>query len=1062
MMRRIVGASLASRRIVLLVALALGLLGAWQYSNMSVDVVPEFTPPTVSVQTEALGLSAAEVEQMITVPLEQDLLNGVAYLDTIRSESVPGLSSIEMIFEKGTTLLKARQVVAERLTQAHALPQVSKPPQMLQPLSSTSRVMMVGFSSKTVSAIDLSVLAWWTIRPKLMGVPGVANVSIFGQRDQQLQVQIDPAKLKERGVSLDEVIRTTGNALWVSPLTFLEASTPGAGGFIDTANQRLGIQHLSPINTPADLAKVAMDTDDSRRLVLGDIANVVSDHQPLIGDAVFTDGPGVLLVIERFPDTPISGVTKGIDEALADMRPGLDGIEVDPFLFRPQAYVNEAVDNLTTVLIVGAIVGLVLLAGLFLDWRSALTSALAILGAVAVGWFVLFALDVTINSMVVAGLVLGLLIVVDDAVLGTSSLLTRLRTAEPETWDRKGNSNGEQTRITTLIRDVTIELRTPLLYGTVIIFVTLVPLFFMDGLSADSFLPPVALAYGLAVLSALVVALALVPALGLVLLSRGAAAPKQTALERWIERGYSRIGASIVAKPLVGAVAAVVALAVGVGVVTQLDANTVPSFKENDLVINWQAAPATSITEMQRITTLVNNELRGVPGVRKVASHVGRAITSDQLQTVSGGQLWVHVDPSADYGATRQQIEAVLLSYPGMRAELSTYTSQRLNAVVASDEEPVNVRIFGDDVQVLSEKAAEVDAMLQTVTGVTDIRVDAPVLEPTLAVKVDLAAAEKSGIKPGDVRRAAATLLQGIAVGSLFEQQKVFEVVVKGTPETRHSLTSIRELLIDSPSGEWVRLGDVADVALSQTPVAIHREASSRALDVVARISGRDRGAVRSEINEKLRAIKFPLSHHAELQGGFEDRKTAESRVWKLSLAAAIGVLLLLQASFASWRLAFMVLAILPLGVVGGLVTAAIDGDTLTLGSIAGLLGVLGLTARRSVLLVHRYDDPGREWPDEVRLAVVLAATRQQVVPTVLAGITTAGVFAPLLFLGDLPGGEIVRPLAVVVLGGLVTSALVTLLVLPSLYTWLLSHKQAKSDVVDDTDETVTSVTVGE
>src|SRR3954451_11787584 len=342
MLRWIVGTSMRARGFVVVVAVVLVGLGVWQAGAMRADALPEFTPPTVEIQTEALGLSAPEVEQLITVPLEQDLLAGVPWLDTMRSSSIPGLSSIELVLDPGTDLLRARQVVQERLTQAAGLPNVSGPPQMLQPLSSTSRVMMVRFSSTSVSPIELSVLARWTIRPKILGVPGVANVSIWGQRERQLQVQVDPDRLRAHGLTLDEVIETSGNALWASPLTFLEASTPGTGGFIDTAQQRLGIQHLQPISTADDLAKVPVDGGAARSIALGDVADVVEDHQPLIGDAVFTDRePGILLVIEEFPDANTVAVTSGLEGALDALRPGLSGVHLDPDVYRPAAYVER-------------------------------------------------------------------------------------------------------------------------------------------------------------------------------------------------------------------------------------------------------------------------------------------------------------------------------------------------------------------------------------------------------------------------------------------------------------------------------------------------------------------------------------------------------------------------------------------------------------------------------------------------------------------------------------------------------------------------------------------------
>ena len=338
------------KALVVVIAAAMLVVGFVQVDETDVDTLPEFLPPIVEVQTEALGLSAAEVEQLITVPLEADLLNGVAWLETIRSESMPGLSSVVMQFEEGTDLLRARQVVQERLTQAAGLPNVSRAPAMVQPLSSESRVMMVGLSSDDVSLIDMSVLARWTVRPFLVGVKGVANVSVWGQRERQLQVLVNPADLQEFGVTLQDIINTTGNALWVSPLSYLEASTPGVGGFIDGPNQRIGIQHVLSIKDPGDLASVAIE--EHEELTLGDVTTVVKDDQPLIGDAIVGDGPGLLLVIEKFPWANTVETTQAIDDALAEPAPGLTGIQVDSDLFRPASYVERSIDNVQTTAIV--------------------------------------------------------------------------------------------------------------------------------------------------------------------------------------------------------------------------------------------------------------------------------------------------------------------------------------------------------------------------------------------------------------------------------------------------------------------------------------------------------------------------------------------------------------------------------------------------------------------------------------------------------------------------------------------------------------------------------------
>ncbi|MCI0636240.1 MAG: efflux RND transporter permease subunit, partial [Actinobacteria bacterium] len=482
------------------------IFGITRVQEMPRDVLPEFKRVTVEIQSEALGLSAQEVESLITAPLEQDLLSGVAFLDFIRSESVPGLSKIEMIFEPGTDEGRARQVVNERLTQAFANPNVSSPPQMLQPLSSTSRVMMIGLESDDRSLIDLGVLARWTIRPALLAVPGVANVSVWGQREQQLQVKIDPARLQAAGVTLDQVVRTTGNSLWVSPLSFLEASTPGAGGFFDTQSPRIGVEHAQPIETAADLGQVPLEPnpgDDPGGPLprLGDVTTVVEDHQPLIGDAVFTDGPGLMVVVEKFPEANATEVTDELEDVLSSL--DLRGIDVDTSFFEPAEYIQDSSDNLRNVLVV-ALILLVLALGAFLfDLRSVFVALVAVVLSMSAAIVVLWLRDETLNSMVLAGLVLALVVVIDDAITTVDAIR------------RGGARNGavdDDASIARRFLGAVLAVRGPLTYGTAIALLLIVPILVLEG-EPGAFMPPLVLSYAGAVIVSLIVALTVTPAL---------------------------------------------------------------------------------------------------------------------------------------------------------------------------------------------------------------------------------------------------------------------------------------------------------------------------------------------------------------------------------------------------------------------------------------------------------------------------------------------------------------------------------------------------------------------
>jgi CzcA family heavy metal efflux pump len=1028
MMRWLVESSLKFRLLVVAVAAATMVVGAQRLREMPVDVLPEFVPPTVEIQTEALGLSAAETEQLITVPLEQDLLNGVAFLDDIRSESVPGLSRILLVFEPGTDIYRARQVVAERMTQAHALPHVSKPPHMLQPLSSTNRVMMVSLSSDEVSPLDTSVLARWTIVPRLVGVPGVANVSIWGQRERQLQIQVDPERLRDQNVSLLQVIETAGNALWVSPLTFVEASTPGTGGFIDTPNQRLGIQHLLPITTPAHLSQVRLEDEAGRKLQLGDVASVVEDHQPLIGDAVGGDEGDLLLVVEKFPEANALDVSRGVEEAIEAMQPGLGGVQFDTTVYRPASYIENAIDNLTLALIIGAILVLLLITAFFLQWRAGLIGAVAIPLPLIAAALVLDLLGTTMNAIILLGLVAALLLVIDDAIVDVESIQRRLR-------DR-----GEESTAT-LVSAAVLEVRRPALYATLIIALAVLPLVFFEGL-AGSFFPDLVGAFLLALLAAMVAALAVTPALSL-LLARGWGTGRQAALVTWLRGRYESVLSWVIVRNRAAYLAVGAVVVAALVAVPFLSHSLLPTFKESELLIRWNGPPGTSLPEMNRITGLASDELRSIPGVRNVGAHVGRAVTADQVVGVNSGELWVSIDPDSDYDATVADVRRVVAGYPGFSRDVQTFSKERIRQVLTGTDDDLTVRVYGEEPETLRAESEKVREALAGVDGVSDTQVKLPAEEPTLEVEVDLAAAQRNGIKPGDVRRAAATLLSGIQVGSLFEEQKVFDVVVWGTPETRNSLSSIQSLMIDTPEGGHVRLGEVADVRIAPNETVINREAVSRYLDVGASISGRDRGAVVDDVESRLHGMTFPIEYHAEVLAA---ETQPWSRVLAVAIAAAIGIFLLLQAFTGSWRVATLCFLTFPVAVAGGVLAVLVTGGTLSFGSIIGLFAVFGLAVRNGLQSVARFTRIERAEDEALEQEQLVPAAADRVAPILVTALAGALVMLVLAILGGNAGYELLRPLAIVVLGGLVTGTLVTLVVLPVFYLRFCSSPETAAE----------------
>jgi CzcA family heavy metal efflux pump len=1025
-MRWIIESSLKLRFLLVIIAAAIMFIGVTQLRDMPVDVLPEFTPPYVEVHTEALGLSAEEVEQLITVPLEQDLLNGVPWLEEIRSESIPGLSSVVMIFEPGTDIMRARQVVQERLTQSHQLPAVSKRPEMLQPLSATSRVMMIGLTSEELSNIQMSVLSRWTIRPRLLGVPGVANVVIWGQRERQLQVRVEPQRLDEHGVKLIDVIEAAGNSLWMSPLTFLDASIPGTGGFIDTANQRLEIRHVLPITTADTLAKVSFPGSDGQIKLLDDVAEVVEDHQPLIGDAIVDGGPGLLLIVEKFPSANTLEVTRGVEEALKELQPGLAGLEMDTTVFRPATFIESSIDNLTRALIIGSVLVVVVLVAFLYSWRSALISAVVIPLSLITAALVLFLLGATMNTMVLAGLVLALGVIVDDAIIDAHNIRQRLRQR------RQGGSSASPAAI---ILGASQEVRSAIIYATLILALVIVPLFFIGGLFG-ALLKPLAVSYLVALVTSMVVALTVTPALALILFSKGSPGRRESPLVRWLRRGYEAVLAWIIHTPRWAYAAFGIIVVLSLLTVPWLGLSTLPSFKENDLLVRWEGMPGTSHPEMARITTRAVHELKSIPQVRNVNAHVGRAIMSDQVSNVESGEIWVSLDPRADYDASVAAVERVVGGYPGLSTEVQTYLKEIVGEVPRI-EDSIVVRIYGQDLGILHSKAEELRQGLAGIEGIVGSRVETQVEKPQVRIQVDLGAAQEHGIKPGDVRRAAATLLQGMQVGALFEEQKVFEVVVWSVPETRHSLSDVRQLLVDLPVGDGrVRLGEVADVRIAPSPNVIKHEAVSRYIDVGVNVQGRDVDSIVGDIERAIQGLALPLEYHAEVKGAAlaQGQALQGPAFIGLAVAVAIGVFFLLHAALGNWRMAAMAFVTLPLALAGGLLAVFLSGSTVALGSLLGFLVVFGIAARNGIMLIRHYQYLEREEGEPFGSGLILLGTRERFAPILLTSVATMLAVLPLVVLGNVPGYEIVHPMAIFILGGVVTAALLNLFIIPPLY----------------------------
>ena len=1013
MMTWLISASLRARLLVLASGIAMIVLGLRVVQQAPMDVFPEFAPPLVEIQTEAPGLSTEEVEGLITVPLE-NAVNGVPWLKTVRSKTVLGLSSVVLIFEEGTDLMRARQLVQERVAiAAPKLPLTARPPVLLPPLSSTSRALKIGISSTNLSQMEMSELALWTIRPRLMAVPGVANVAIWGQRDRQYQVLVDPERLRMHGVSLDAVVRAAGDAALVS-----------AGGFIDTPNQRLPVRHLAPIVTIEDLAQTVVRFTNGVPLRIGDVAEVVMGHPAPIGDAVINDGPGLLLIVEKQPWGNTLEVTHKVEAALDLLRPGLVGLEIDSAIFRPATFIEMSLDNLSHALWMGCLLVVIILMGFLFDWRTALISVSAIPMSLMAAALVLHWRGGTINTMVLAGLVIAVGEVVDDAIIDVENIVRRLR---------QNRLLADPRPAFQVVLDASLEVRSAVVFASLIVVLVFIPVFFLPGLTG-TFFRPLAFSYVVAILASLGVALTVTPAMCLMLLPGAPERRRDAPLVRWLKRIYGSILPSLIGRPYAAiSVLAVVFLLTGIAI-PRLGEEFLPNFKERDFLMHWVEKPGTSLEAMRRITVQVSKELRAVPGVRNFGSHIGRAEVADEVVGPNFTELWISLDPKVDYDSTVAKVQEVVDGYPGLYRDLLTYLKERIKEVLTGASATIVVRIFGPDLGELRNKAQEVKQSLSGINGVVDLKVEAQALVPQVQVRLRPEATAMLGLMPGQVRVAATTLIQGTRVGELYQDQKIFSVVVWGEESLRTDVQALNRLPIEIPGGMLVPLGDVADVEVLPAPNEIKRENASRRIDVTCNVRGRDLGAVAREIQDRVTTLPFARGYHPEILGEYAARQESTRRLLLLAGFSVLGILVLLQVDFQSARLTTMVALTLPFALIGGVAAAFLGGGVLSIGSLVGFVTVLGIAARNGIMLVSHYRHLEVEEGMPFGVPLVLRGAEERLAPILMTASCAALALLPLVISGNIPGHEIEFPMAVVILGGLVTSTTLNLFLLPVLY----------------------------
>jgi len=1028
MLTWLVRTALTQRILVLAMAALLVVLGLRASGNIPLDVFPEFAPPIVEVQTEAPGLSTEEVESLITVPLEIAVA-GVPDLTTVRSKSVLGLSSVTILFKRGTDVIRARQLVQERVGQVQArLPAAARAPVMLPPLSSTSRAMKIGISSQKLDQVQLSELARWTIRPRLMAVPGVANVAVWGLRDRQLQVLADPDRLRAAGVTLAELRTATTDAVLV-----------GGGGFVDTPNQRFPVRQSVAVQSAADLAQAIVKQSGEVAIRIGDVARVVDGFAAPIGNAIIDDGPGLMLIVEKQPTGNTLQLTRDVEAAIAELSPGLKDVKIDSTIFRPATFIERSIDNLSRALMIGCLLVAAVLFIFTRDWRQALISLTAIpLSLLAAGLVLLWS-GMTINTMVIAGLVIALGEVVDDAIIDVENIARRLKL---------NREAGNPETAFNVVLAASLEVRTAVVFASLIVMLVFLPIFFLGGV-AGTFFQPLAIAYVLAIAASLLVALIVTPALCLMLLPNAPTASEgDTKLAASLKRRYTRALPSLINRPTLAMVIIAAGLLISAIGYTNFKDQFLPDFRETDFLMHFVEKPGTSIEAMDRITIRASKELRAIPGVRNFGAHIGRAEAADEVVGPNFTELWISLDENVDYDASVARIKEVIDGYPGLYRDVLTYLRERIKEVLSGAGATIVVRIFGPDQQELREAAERVRTRVASIPGVADLKVEQQVLVPQIEIHPRPADLATFGLTAGEVRRQAQTLVAAEKLGEIYLDQKAFDVTLWGEPTLRDTPQALRDLMIQAPTGAPVRLRDVADVRIVPAPNEVKRENGQRRIDVTLNVAGSDLGSVARAVEAEVGNVAFKTGYFPKVLGEYAALKESRQNLWTTGLLCLIGILLLVWVVFRSIAITTLVGLSLPFALVGGVIAVALTGGVLSLGSLVGFVTVIGIAARNGIMLLSHYAHLQKEEHLPFGPDLVLQGASERLIPILMTALCAGLALLPLVIAGDAPGHEIEHPMAIVILGGLISSTLLNLFLMPALYLCFGNEPEPKATPV--------------
>lgn len=1030
MLDKILEISLKNRFLVLLAAVLLAVSGTLVFRNMNVDVFPDLTAPTVTLLTEAHGMDSEEVEKLVTYPLET-AMNGSPNVRRIRSSSAAGISIVWVEFEWGTDIYRARQIVSERIPMVRErLPAGTGTPTMAPISSIMGEVMLLGVRSDSLSPMELRTFADWTISPRIKSIGGIANVIVIGGDYKQYQVLVHPEKLKYYGLSLSQLLEKVQ-----------QSNVNAPGGFLNQHGNQYIIKGSGRAYFLEQLEEAAVKNVKGQSIKVKDVATVQIGAADKMGDGSLNGSPAVILTISKQPEVNTLELTQKLDEVIADLRKTLpESVEIKNHIFRQANFIEASVHNLNQTLLEGAFFVVIVLFIFLMNWRTTLISLLAIPLSLLVSIIVLKLLGYTINTMSLGGMAIAIGALVDDAIIDVENVFKRLR-------QNIQKPREERLPVLAVVKEASMEIRSSIIIATLIIIVSFVPLFFLSGMEGR-LLQPLGIAFITSVLTSLIVAVTLTPVLCSYLLKNEKVLARQavgTPVERWLQARYAGILKLVLRFPKKVIGLTVGAFVISLLLLTQLGRSFLPEFNEGALVISAVGVPGMSLEESNKNGLLIEKLLLEMPEIEVVTRRTGRAELDEHAQGVNAAEIDV---PFTLREKSKEQffeeVRTKLSMVPGVNITLGQPIAHRIDHMLSGTRANIAIKIFGDDLQRLFELGKSVETRIKPIEGIADVAVDRQIEIPQVRITPGRQMLAAYGMTVADLMEQVDIAFAGEKAGEIYEGQQYFDLVVRFQKPFRNSMEAIKSALITLPGGGQVALDQLATVSSVSSPSTISRENVKRKIVVAANLSadkaqGRDLRGVVNKIQQMIEAnIELPEGYRVEYGGQFESEAKASQLLLITALIAILIIFLLLYFEFQQVGLSFIVLINLPLALIGGILVIYFTSGVISIAATIGFISLFGIATRNGILLVSRYEDLRKEGLKGLQL--LQAGALDRLTPILMTTFTTGLALIPLALKGGEPGNEIQSPMAVVILGGLLSATLLNLVMIPCVYN--LVNKQ--------------------